>query len=155
MALGGYIGNGIRVAFSTASPLSYLKLEQVLDATPPQFTPDKVDTSRHGATRYKSSIPGMVDIPPIAIKMLRDADPSTSPNQNAIQALQIAQTTCYLRIEIPANSAQTLFEAWEMSGRFSKFTTVAPLMGRVELDVEFMFDGVDFIPFAAAASVIG
>ena len=155
MALGGYIGNGIRVGYSLASPLSYNKLEQVIDAAPPKLKADVIDTSRHSANRYKSNIPGMYDVSPVTIKMLRDADPSTAPKQNAIRALQDASTTIYLRVEVPSNSGQTLFEAWEISGRFSDWGISAPLMGRVELDVSFLFDGVDYIYFAPAASVIG
>ncbi len=155
MAQGGYIGNGIRVAYSLSSPLSYQKLEQVIDATPPKLAADKIDTSRHSANRFKSNIPGMFDVTPVAIKMLRDADSSTSPKQNALRGLQDAQTTVYLRVEVPSNPAQTLFEAWEISGRFSDWGVDAPLMGRVELNVQFLFDGVDYTYFAPAASVIG
>jgi hypothetical protein len=156
MAQGGYIGNGIRVAYSVSSPLSYQKLEQVIDATPPKLKADVIDTTRHSANRYKSNIPGMYDVSPVTIKMLRDADPATSPKQNALQALQNASTTLYLRIEVPTNAQQTLFEAWEISGRFSDWGVTPPIMGRVELDVSFLFDGVDYIYFGTpSASVIG
>ena len=155
MAQGGLIGNGVKVGYSLSSPLSYLKLEQVLDATPPKLTPDKIDTSRHGTSRFKSNIPGMLDVAAIAIKCLRDADPVTSPNVNSVQNLVRASTTVYLRIEVPSNTGQTLFEAWELSGRFGNFTTTAPQMGRQEVDIEFMFDGIDYIYFAPASSILG
>jgi len=155
MALGGLIGNGVKVGYSSSSPLSYRKLEQVLDATPPKLTPDKVDTSRHGTSRFKSSIPGMLDVAPIAIKCLRDASTVTSPNVNAIQALVLSSSSLYLRIEVPAVADLSTFEAWELSGRFSNFSTSAPQMGRQEVDIEFMFDGIDYIYFAPTASVLG
>ena len=63
----------------------------------------------------------------IGFKMLRDADSSTSPKQNALRQLQDASTTVYLRIEVPTNAQQTLFEAWEISGRFSDWGVSAPL----------------------------
>lgn len=155
MAQGGYIGNGIRVGYSLSSPLSYNKLEQVIDATPPKLKADVIDTSRHSSNRYKSNIPGMYDVSPVTIKMLRDADSSTSPKQNALRQLQDSSTTVYLRVEVPTNAQQTTFEAWEISGRFSDWGVSAPLMGRVELDVSFLFDGVNYIYFAQSASVIG
>lgn len=154
MAKGGIIGNGMKVGYSLTSPLSYNKLEQLLDANPPTLTPDKIDTTRHGTSRLKSNVPGMLDIAPTTIKCLYDADPATSPNVNGIPALVNSQASIYLRIEVP--TAGGLFVAWELSGRFASYTVAAPIMARQEVTIQFFFDGIDYIVFGTpAASVLG
>ena len=155
---GGHIGAGIKVAYAVGSPHVWLKFEQVEDVTPPQITPDKIDTTVHQVTtRFKSNIPGMEQVSDVIIKMLRNADPVTAPNQNALPGLVQASTTVWLRIEVPATAnpgVDNLYSAYELTGRFANKKEITPLMQKVELETSFMFDGGSYAEYNPAASLL-
>lgn len=164
MAQGGYIGKQVRVGFSTAaSPGTWKKLEQVLDATPAQLSSDTIPTTVHNnANLLKSNIPGLQNVSDTMIKMLRDADPATSPNQNLLLGLLAAQTPLLFRYEAHSSSDPSvqLWEAFEYTVRVKDIKPVYPIGGAAEMDVTFMFSpgpgGVLFFDaYPPAASVLG
>jgi len=155
MAQGGLIGSGVKVAFAATSPMVLKKLEQLLDVTIPTIQADTIDVTIHGANRFKRNIPGLQTVTAMAIKMLRDADAATSPNQNSLFDHLAAQDDLWWRVEVPANGTLTLFEAYEFQGRVQKFAPMAPIAGRQEVDADVLFDGTSFVRYNPMASIIG
>ena len=157
MAAGGYLGNGIRVAYATGSPHTYKKLEQVLDAKPPAAVASDVDVTVHGTGDFMSNIPGLAKVADMTIKMLRDHSSVTAPNQNSLFALRAAKTQVYWRIEIPdgPDLSVALFEAYEFQGRVKSWQPTTPINGKQEVDVAVVFSGTYLTQYAPAASVIG
>ncbi len=154
MAQGGLIGLGVKVAFATGSPHSWNKLEQVLDITPPQLTSAKVDVTVHGTSRMMRNIPGLQSVSDTVVKLLRDADPVTSPNQNQLFGYLASQVSLWWRVEIPSKSDITLFEAYEFQGRVADFVPMAPIGGRQEVDLKVMFNDASLVQYAPAASAL-
>lgn len=154
MAQGGLIGSGAKAAFASNSPQTYKKLEQVLDITVPTIAAAVIDVTIHQPNRFMRNIPGLQTVSAMTIKMLRDPDPVTSPNQNACFDHMGLQDDLWWIAELPANGALTLFEAYEFQGRVSKFAPMAPIAGRQEVDVEVLFDGTSFVRYNPRASVL-
>ena len=154
MAQGGFIGSGLKVAFALASPHSYLKLEQILDCTIPTIQAAVIDVTIHQANRFMRNIPGLQTVTATVIKMLRDPDPTTSPNQNSLFGYLGTQTDLWWLIEVPADGALVNFEAYEFQGRVSKFAPSAPIAGRQELQAEVLFDGTSFVRYNPRPSIL-
>src|SRR3989304_931151 len=106
MAQGGYIGHGVKVGFSVvASPPAFSRLEQVDDCVIPTLVADKIETTHHGtAGRIKRNIAGEQEVTDPRITLLRDANPVTSPIQNALFSYNNASTSLYWRVEIPTTA---------------------------------------------------
>src|SRR4051812_16162324 len=100
MATGGVLGNGTKVGYATGSPQSWVKIPQVLEVSIPSETPDKIDKTVHGTTKYKANFPGMVEVGDMTVTCLADPDEVTSPTYETLQALAAAQTEVYWRVEI-------------------------------------------------------
>lgn len=150
MAQGGYIGHGVRVAYATGSPNVWQELEQVMDVNIPGLTSDKIDTTIHGTPgRLKRSIAGEQTVSNMEITLMRDANPVTSPKQNALFAYNNASTSLYWRVEIPStsNPADNLYEAYEFTGRLGMHVISAPRPEKVTLKVDVVFDGTFFNHF--------
>lgn len=155
-AQGGFIGNGMKVGYSLASPVSYNKFEQLLDAQPGSVDPTKIDVSVHGVGGFLANITGLNAVGDTTIKMLRDHSSTTSPNQNAVFALLLAKTTVYLMVEIPdrADLSTALYVGYEYQVKVNKHMEVTPINGRQELDVSFLFCGTTYTKYPPRASVM-
>jgi hypothetical protein len=132
---GGQLGSGVEVGFSAASPVSFTKVAQVLDVTPPQKTRDRVETTVHGATSERSYIPGLAEWSAMELVLL--ADLGTTSSHITISDMEISQATAWWRVEIPMEStlATTNFFVYEFEGRVAKFAISTPIDSRKEIAV--------------------
>lgn len=154
MAQGGMIGNGIKVGYSNASPVSWTKIGQLLSITPPQFVSDKIDRTVSGENKYKRSLPGMIEVSDLQMEILQDLDAATSPEQAALLALLKAGTTIYWRIEVPVNRAATTFRPMEFQGYVSSWQISSPIDDKQTLTVTVAFDDTDVSLLAPGASAM-
>ena len=154
MALDGMIGNGIKVGYSAASPVSWTKIGQLLSIDPPQFTSDKIDRTVSGTNRYKRSLPGMAEVSDLQMEILGDLDSATSPEQAAMLALFKTGEKVDWRIEVPVNRSQTSFRPMEFQGYVQSWRYGAPIDDRQTLTVTVAFDDADVYLLAPGASAM-
>ena len=154
MALDGMIGNGIKVAYSNASPVSWVRVTQLDAITTPQFSSDVIDRTVSGTNRFKRSLPGMATVSPLQLVILGDLDSATSPVQAALLALWKTGETIYWRVEIPINRSQTSFRPMEFRGYVKDFQYAAPIDDKQTLTVSIEFDDEDVYLLAPGASAI-
>lgn len=124
MATGGVLGNGTKVAYSAASPVSWTRVAQLQDI--PKFLEliaDDVDTTVHSTSRVRTSMGGMIPPPEIELDLLLDLDPSTTPSHDALLTLQGNGLTYWWRIEVPTDRLQTStkFKSWEFQAYVKSF----------------------------------
>lgn len=142
MAQGGYIGQGMKVGFSlSASPGVWLKLEQVMTIEAPTLTAARVNTTVSAATFFESNIPGMFKVADVKIGMLRDDNPSTSPNQNYLYTLVQNRATVLLTVEFHSDPDLTanVYEAFQIFARCADVITKATIEGATMLEASFLF----------------
>lgn len=156
MAQGGVLGVHTRVGFSsTLSPLSYTKINNLLNVTIPGLEFDKIDTSIHGSL-MKRNMPGMGDVGETEITILQDLDPATSAEQKSLFDLNAAGTTVAWRVEVPnQRGAPTSWTPFTYNGWVKSFRPGAPMGDKQTLVVTVVFDGVTFNMGTAGASVVG
>lgn len=155
MALGGVLGNGMKVGYSLASPMSWVRIGQLMDIPDfPQLISDEVDTMVHGTSRIKTTMPGMIEPPEVSLDMLADFDPATMPSQEVLRTLQRDGTTVYWRIEAPVNRAQTSFRSWEFSAWVKEWSPSVPIEDKQTLHCVLKFDGPSVTVNNVGASVI-
>lgn len=156
MAQGGVLGVHTRVGFSpTLSPLSYTKINNLLNCVIPGLEPDKIDTSRHGSL-MKRNMPGMTDVSEMELTILQDLDESTSPEQDALFDLNAAGTTVPWRVEVPnQRGAPTSWTPFTFTGWVKSFRPGTAMGEKQTLICTVVFDDTEFTKGAAAASVIG
>lgn len=156
MALGGNIGNGTKIAYSLSSPLSFVKVGQLLEIpTFIQLISNDVDTTVHSTSRVMTSMPGMVPVPEISIDVLADLDETTSPAQEALRQFQANGQTVYWRIEVPVDRAQTKFRGFEFQAYVKEWSPdVTKIADAQKLKITLRYGG-GLNVYAAGASVIG
>lgn len=154
MAQGGMIGNGLKVGYANTSPVSWTKIGQILNVTPPQFVSNKIDRTVSGTNKYKRSLPGMIEVSDLQLEILQDLDSSTSPEQAALLALLKAGTTIYWRIEIPVNREATQFRPMEFQGYVSSWQITSPVDDKQTLTVNIAYDDTDVSLLAVGASAM-
>jgi len=153
-AAGGYIGNGMRVGYSVTSPHSWKQFEQVLDCTIAQLQASDIDSTVHGSGRIMSNIAGLAKVTDTTLKMMRDQSLVTAPNQNALFALNSAQTLIWLRVEIPDGPDLSIanYEAYEYQVRVKSWNPTAPINDKQTVDAVFLFSGTTFTRYDPAGS---
>lgn len=155
MATGGYINNGVKIAYSASSPVSWTRVGQVLQAPEMGIERDKIDTTVHSAYIYKRSMPGMAEIPPLEMTLLADLNQATSAAHEALRTYCVAGTTIYWRIEVPVDRTQTSFRAFEFQAyvRTWMVNSTAP-EDRQEIQTTLEFDDSTWTVYNAGASAI-
>lgn len=113
MATGGYINNGVRIGYSASSPVSWTRIGQVAVAPTFGIERDKVDSTVHGTSIFKRSMPGMAEVPLGEMVLIADLNPSTTPTHDAMRSAVLAGTTYWFRIEFPVDRSQSQFRAVE------------------------------------------
>lgn len=154
MAVDGLLGNGVKVAYSAASPVSWIRIPQVLNVTIPGLEFDEVETTVHSTGGLRRHIPGLGDVTEMELELLADLDETTTASFNALFNFQAARTTVWWRIEVPTTRAQTKFTAFEFQGFVKTWSVDPPIDDRQVLTVSVRFDGTSFSKLAAGASVI-
>src|SRR6185503_2380033 len=153
MAQGGVLGIHTRVGFSsTLSPLSYTKINQLLNVNIPSLDPDKVDISLHGSI-WKRNMPGMLTVGDMELTIMQDLDAATSPEQDTLYSLQAAGTTVAWRVEVPnQRGTPTSWTPFLFNGWVLGIHPGTALAEAQKLIVTVTFDGTAFTKGTAAAS---
>lgn len=156
MAQGGVLGNGCKVAYSAASPISWLGVGQLRDVTFPTWEADKVDITTHSVTnKFKRYMAGLIEIGDPGFTVLSDLDPATDTAQNALRGYNKTGDSLWWRIEVPVNRAKTLFWGIEFQASVKNFSPETPIDGAQTTRFELSFDGTDIgFDLASGASEI-
>lgn len=151
MAQGGMIGNGVKIGYSTSSPVSYTSIGQILSLEIPQLTADKIDRTVSSTNDYKRSMPGMIDVSDLTFELLQDLDETSGAAQRALLGFLKNGTTIYWRIEVPADRAQNECVPFEFQGFVSSWQPSAPVDDKQVLSVSVSFDDSDVTIYNATA----
>lgn len=154
MAQGGMIGNGVKIAYSASSPVSWTSIGQVLNVEVPQLVRDKIDRTVHSASGYKRSLPGMIDVSDMTLEILSDLNQTTGAAIRQLLTYLKAGTTIYWRIEIPTNRAKTEYAALEFQGYVLSWQAAAPIDDKQTIATTIAFDDTEVGLYAAGASAI-
>lgn len=154
MAQGGMIGNGVKIAYSASSPVSWTSIGQVLNVEVPQLVRDKIDRTVHSASGYKRSLPGMIDVSDMTLEILSDLNQTTGAAIRQLLTYLKAGTTIYWRIEIPTNRAKTEYAALEFQGYVLSWQPAAPIDDKQTIATTIAFDDTEVSLYAAGASAI-
>jgi len=152
MATDGVLGDGVKVAYSASSPVSWTQVTQVLNAEIPTFETERVDTTVHGTTGFKSSMPGLTEVGDLTITLLADLDELTSATHEAMFSYNVSKTTLWWAVEIPTNRAKTRYKMWEFQGNIGSVSPGAPIEDKQTLDVQVRFEGTTFNRHPAGAT---
>jgi hypothetical protein len=153
MALGGVLGKGCKVAYSTASPVSWVQVTQLIDLTIPTQIADRVDNTMHStAGSLKRSMPGLVSVGDPTITVVQDLDPATCASQAYLRARQVDQTTVWFRLEVPVNRAKTLFMGFVFQAAVANYEPSTPIADRQTTKFTLMFDGESIQEDAASGA---
>jgi len=114
----GLLGDGVKIAYSETSPMSWVELPQLMDLPkPPSPTPDKLETTTHGTAGFHTYGTGLKDVPDIEAVFLFDPDKAITPSHVAMITHRDAKTILWFRIETPSNVGKTEFIAWDFQAR--------------------------------------
>lgn len=154
MATGGVLGNGTKVAYSLTSPMSFVRLGQVMNIDEfISLVRDKVNTTVYSTGFVRTTRPGMADAFTMKLSVMADLDPSTSPAHDKMFVFQAAGTVVWWRIEVPASDAQTAFASWEFRGYVEECTLELPIDDNQKMTVSITYSG-DLSRYAPAATQI-
>lgn len=141
---GGFIGNGVKVAYATGSPQTWVRIPQVVDAVPPKFVADRVNIDTHSTTNnLHRNMSGMVDVPDASVTVLSDLDPATAPALEALLQANKNATSLWFRFEIPVNRAKTSFRGVEFLATVSSFEPSTPIADKQTTVYVLAFTGDD------------
>lgn len=154
MATGGNIGDGVKVAFSITSPLSWTQVTQVANVDFPGLEPDAVNNDVHGSAGFHREMPGLFTVAPMVITVSSDLDESTTADHNTLWGLMLQKTTVWWRVEVPVDRAKTKFTGFEFEGYVGGFVPTTPIDDRQMSEITVRFDGTAFGRDASGASEI-
>lgn len=156
MAQGGILGNGCKVAYSAASPITWIPVNQLREVAFPTYEADKVEITTHSVVnKLKRYMAGLIEVGDPSFVVLTDLNPSTSPDQAALIAANKAGTSYWWRIEVPTNRARTQFYGIEFQASVKNFAPDTPIDGAQTTRYTLTFDGEDIgFDLAAGASEI-
>lgn len=152
MPADGILGDGVKMAYSVSSPVSWTELPLLLDLPrPPAPTPDKLENTTHGSSGFHTYGLGLKDVPDIEAVFLFNPE---SAAHLAMITGRDAKTEYWFRIEVPTDTAQTTFIAWEFQGKIMNADIEAPIADFQKLNLSIIYtDGYSFYPTAAATSI--
>ncbi len=150
----GVLGNGLKVAYSAASPLTWVQVPDILmiDKFFGLVNP-KIDISVSGDL-IKRTMPGVPDAPELGFTKLADPDPSTGIAEEAIRAFQLAGTTIYWRFERPTNRARTSFRGEVFQAYVLSVEPAAPIQDKQTVKITLSYGGNYQIDGSVGASQI-
>ena len=139
MPAGGILGDGVKLAYSAASPQSWIELTQLLDLPkPPSPTPDRLENTTHGTSGFHTFGLGLKEVPDVEAVLLFD------PDVAAHMAMILARdnkTEYWFRVEVPTNAAKTLFIAWEFQGKVMTADITTPIPDWQNLNLAIIYTG--------------
>lgn len=157
MAEDGMIGNGVKIAYSAASPVSWLGIGQVLECAGLGIERDKVDRTVSSALIYKRSLPGMAEVRPLELTILADPDEGSADQgvrQKALRDYVVSGTTIWFRIEVPVDRTQSAFKPFEYQGYVRSWEMATPIENRITFQIIVEYDSDSFTEYDAGASAI-
>ena len=155
MALGGVLGNGSKIAYSSSSPVSWTRVAQLANIDKfISLVANLVDTTVYSTSRIMTQMAGMIPAPTVEMTLEADLDPSTCASQEALRSLQDSGATIWWRIEVPVNRAQSSFRAWEFRGFVQNWSPELPIADRQMIKVTIVFDGDGVAVYNPGASQI-
>src|SRR4051812_36620960 len=144
MAKGGVLGNGTKVAYSVASPVTWVGVAQLREVAFPTYEADKVEITTHSVVnKLKRYMAGLIEVGDPSFVVLTDLDPATSTDQAALIAANKAGTSLWWRIEVPVNRARTSFFGIEFQASVKNFSPDTPIDGVQTTRFTLTFDGED------------
>lgn len=153
MAQGGVLGNGCKVAYSAASPITWVNIGQQRDITFPTFEADKVEITTHSVTNnLRRFMSGLITVGDPGFTVLSDLDPATDAAQAFLRNANKLGTQLWFRIEVPVNRARTLFWGVEFLASVKNFAPATPIDDVQTVRYELSFEGTDLGYDAAAAA---
>jgi len=152
MAADGVLGFGVKVAYSTSSPVSWTRIPQVRNVQFPSFNPDEVETTVYGNLPYKRYIRGLIDVGEMTLTL--NADLANTSVHRQLRQLMLDGTTVWWRIEVPENRTMTNWVAFEFQGWVKGWSLSTEMTQVQTLEVSIRFDGTAFAMYAPGASAI-
>jgi hypothetical protein len=153
MAQGGVLGFGTKVGFSTTSPVSWTKIPQVLELTPPSLEAETVDITVHGTLPYRRSMRGLIRAAQMQMTLL--ADMSASSVHRTLKQMQESGVTVWWRIEAPEDRPMTQWAAMEFQGVVSRWEHQTPIDDAQKIVVTVDPDASAFVTYDPGASQLG
>lgn len=151
MAQGGLLGNGCKVAYSVASPITWVGIGQLRGVTAPTFEADKVEITTHSLiNKLRRYMAGLIEVGDPEFMVLSDLDPATDAAQAALRNYNKVGTSLWWRFEFPTNRERTSFWGMEFRASVKSFNLEAPIDGAQETTFALTFDGDD-LGFDASA----
>lgn len=154
MAQGGVLGNGTKVAYSVGSPVSWQRIGQLRDVTFPGLTPDQVDVTVHGLSKFKRNMSGMIEVTDMVLEILTDLDEGTDPQNLALWDFNQSQQTVWWRVEIPVDRPQNEFTGFEFEGQVAGIVYSTTREDVQTATVTVRFDGETLARYPAGSSII-
>jgi hypothetical protein len=156
MAQGGILGNGCKAAYSLASPITWVQIDQLVDLVFPTWVGDDVNIDTHLTTnKLHRNMPGMIAVGNPSVTVLTDLDPATSPDQDALRQYNASGENLWFRFEVPVNRAKTSFRGIEFQAGVKSFSPATPIADKQTTVFELNFSGDDIgWDIAAGASEI-
>lgn len=139
MALLGVLGNGTKVSVSNSSPTSYTQIAQLLDVNGVELTAAKVDTTIHSSSRFKSSMPGLLEVKDPTLTLLYDATAGSS-HDNLWSDL-LTGLTYWWKVEVPADRTQLQFITYEFQAAVGSHRHLTPIGDKQTIAVDLMTTG--------------
>jgi len=136
------LGDGVNIAYEGGSPADWIELTDLLDLPmPPAPVADKLETTVHGTDGYKTYGLGLRDVPDITATFQFEAGGSSATAHLAMIAALEAQTELTWLIEVPSNTAKTLFINWQFTGYVNKADISTPINGWQTMTLGIMYSG--------------
>lgn len=151
MADVGVIGHGVKVAFSTSSPVSWTALGELADFTPPTLERNKADNTVHGTSPFMRELPAMIKVGDTSMVIV--ADQNTRANYLTLKTHFLSGATLWWRFETPADRAITTYYAREIQGFIANLSgPMTPQQERQTYEVTITFDGDSVTDYPAAGA---
>ena len=141
MPAGGQIGSGVKIAFATSTPHTWVPITQIQgEPVVPTIERDRVETTIHGTTSLRTYIPGLGDVADAEIEVLANLDASSS--HIALRNYERSQTTLWFRFEVPNEAVLSTaqYVAVQMQGRVSKWMLKTPIDGAKTIQISLQFE---------------
>lgn len=135
------IGSGVKIGYALSSPHTWIEIPKIIgEPTIPGTERDRVETTIHGTTSLRTYIPGLADVQDLEFDVI--ADLTLASVHMDIQALERAQTTIWVRVQIPVDSvlSTTTYMAFQMQGRVSRWIPNSPIDDVRTISITIQFE---------------
>ena len=149
----GLLGNGTKVAYSVASPTSWVEITNILGVTVPKLVADRVEKTTHGTGGFHRFLSGLLDVQAMSLELLTDHG---AASHLTLASLNRSKASVWWRVEIPVDRdlSTTQYRGIEFEGSVSEFSFDTPIADVQKTMVTMQFEGTDFAIYAPAAGQI-